>query len=359
MFRAAFAAEAVDVAVSEYFGCALYQDGAVYCWGHFPVEGHDEPPFRAKRIENLPAAVSVATGRFGACAVDKSGGLWCWGFDYQRSVRKDDFIASMKPFAVEGLPPVQRATLGYSHICAISHDGEAWCWGENPCGELGCGDKQSKSEPLRVILPARVRAISAGINNTCAVLESRKLACWGSDNPTRQGQPFVYESTLPVFLDPGKVGLFDDVANGRNFACGIRDDGRVTCWGSNIMGQLGTKKPRIGHSAVGIREVQQIRKADDLDADYFYTCAATKGRVYCWGNITFASQAGLGLGGTTPEPVSGISRATRVGIGPSFACAVDAGRVLCWGREHHEGTHTAVIDGMRPDRPVPVPGLPE
>jgi alpha-tubulin suppressor-like RCC1 family protein len=359
IFRTAFASEAIDVAVFEYIGCALYEDGAVYCWGHFPVEGHDVPPFRAKRIESLPPAVSVAAGRFGACAVDEKAVLWCWGADYQRSVRENRYIASMEPFMVEGLPPIRAATLGYNHMCALSRDGEVWCWGENPRGEVGSGDQKPKGEPFQVMLPEPAQSVSAGINNTCAVLESHQVACWGSDNPTRQGRAFVYESTKPVFLDPAQFGLFDNVANGRNFACGIRNDGRVTCWGSNVMGQLGTTKPRVGQGVWGVGDVRDVRRAEDLDADYFYACAVTNGRVYCWGNVTFADQPRPGLGGTVPAQVSGITGATRVGIGPIFACAVDAGRVLCWGLQYEEGTQTAVIEGMRPDKTVLVPGLPK
>ena len=344
------ATEAVDVAVGDRFGCSLYKDGAVYCWGQFPVEGQEKAPFIAARIEDLPSAISIAAGRFGACAVDNKGALRCWGIDYQRSAKEDAPIASMKPFLVEGLPPVKSVTLGFIHMCALSTEGEVWCWGENPCGELGCGDKTRKIKPVKVVLPMPAISVSAGVNNTCAVLKSGQATCWGTDNPTMPGKPFIYETTEPVFLDPVKVGLFKQVSNGRNFACGITTKGKVTCWGSNIMGQIGTEKPRLGPGKVGIGEVDSVSKVDDLDSGYFGACAVAKGQVVCWGESTEYS---------APEPIPGIVKATRVGIATSsFACVVDEGRVKCWGQGFAEDMKTTLTTGMDPDHPVIVPGLP-
>ena len=338
LIRCAEAAQAIDVSVSQGLGCGVYDDGSVYCWGDFPRLASDE----AIRITELPPAVSIATGRFGGCAIDHQSLVRCWGLDYQRSVAEGKNIVSMKPFPVHGLPRVKSVSLGFGHFCALSLEGEIWCWGDNPCGEIGCGDKEFKPSPVQVALPLPAISLSTGVNNTCAVLNTGQVSCWGSDNPTRSGMPFVYESTEPIFLDPFVVGLFKQVANGRNFACGITVRSKVTCWGSNIMGQIGAKEPRISGGLSGIGEVDNIDDAVDLDASYFFACAVEQGKVICWGNPSSVGKTGV---------VEGIENATRVGAGTQFACAVDAGSIKCWGQPLYEG--------MSPTNPVSVPGLPD
>ena len=87
----AAAVEAVDVDVANTHACALYDDGAVYCWGDPTSE--DPPPFTAQRVAGLPPATAISVGGFGAaCAVAGYGDLWCWGVDVQRSLRARELV---------------------------------------------------------------------------------------------------------------------------------------------------------------------------------------------------------------------------------------------------------------------------
>jgi alpha-tubulin suppressor-like RCC1 family protein len=345
-------AAAIDVAVGGFHACALYDDGAVWCWGAFPGE-EPQLPFTAWRVAPLPPAESIAVGRFGACATLLFGELRCWGIDYQRSAMADAPVTTRTPFKVEGLPPVAEVALGYVHHCARTHAGEVWCWGDNPCGELGCGDLLPHAIPRRVPDVTGAISVGAGINNSCAILGSGQLTCWGSDNPTMPGHPFVYESGDPVAFDPRVFGRFADVANGRNFGCGIRRSGAVTCWGSNVLGQLGNADLRLGTPIGGLAEVTGITAATDLDAAPFAACAVEAGAVTCWGQPEWEPVRNAGQ---APWQVPGLTGAERVGIGRAFACAVAAGRVLCWGAEEHEGA--PLIEGMHPRNPRLVAGLP-
>lgn len=347
------AADAIDVDVSDWHGCALYDSGEVYCFGQI-VGNEFELPFAAYQIPDLPPAVSIATGRFGGCAIDGPGDLWCWGLDFQRSYRREEGIVSNIPFQVEGLPKVKSVAMGYGHICAISKSNEAWCWGENVCGEVGCGHTDVVPEPAKVPNSEGVQFISAGVANTCATFLGGELVCWGSDNPTRPGDPFIYESPDPLYFHKEYFGELTAVSNGRNFACGIQRSGEVTCWGSNIMGQLGTENLRQGMDPVGIGEVDGITAAVDIDADYFNACAIERGKVICWGAPLFAASDQMSQ---RPTLVEGLTGATRVALGPQFGCAVAEGEVLCWGYADFEGK--PIIDGMTPNRPVRVPGMPK
>ncbi len=349
---AARGAAAVDVAIGDRYACALYEDGAVWCWGTLPGEKASYP-FAARKILDLPPASSIDAGATGACAVARDGNVWCWGLDVQASMRAKAPVHSRKPVKVEGLPAVSLVQIGYGHLCALARRGEVWCWGENTCGELGCGDREVHALPVRVSNLPPARAISTGVANTCVVLVDGQISCWGSDNPTSPGQPFVFESASPLALSEAYLGRFVDVANGRNFVCGIRESGEVTCWGSLILGQLGTRRPRVGGWPGGIGEAEGIRRAEDIDATNFAGCAVEAGRVKCWGAHTFETLTPV----QPPRDVPGIVSATRVAVGPDFACAIAGGRVLCWGGSTVDGE--VFIPGIAPERPVAVPGLPQ
>ena len=374
------ASEPVEISAGEFNACALYDDGAVYCWGSLSSNRAEQIPFKARRIPNLPPAIAIASGTFGSCAISKERDLWCWGLDLQRSIRAQETIFSDTPFHVEGLPPVKKASWGFQHLCALSTAGEPWCWGTNYHGEVSAETTEEIAEPVRVPGIKLAQDISAGVHNTCAILALGQAVCWGSDNPTTPGHPFVYETREPLYLDLSKFGRFTSVANGRNFACGIHEpalwgDRRVSCWGSNIFSQIGTRKPRsISNPRGGLGEVMFIENATDLSAGYFSACAVQDGKVICWGlplyeydepatdwdgNSPPALEPGRDF--LPPHPLPGIEHATRVAIMGVVFCAIDAGRVMCLGPQTsgvRSGQRRDIIEGMRIDRPVPVPGLP-
>jgi len=71
------------------------------------------------------------------------------------------------------------------------------------------------------------------------------------------------------------------VALGGSHTCALLRGGRVSCWGRNHAGQLGTGDEEDRHSPTlvdGLPSVEQI-SAGDLS-----TCALTsEGELHCWG----------------------------------------------------------------------------
>src|SRR5262249_16989394 len=87
--------------------------------------------------------------------------------------------------------------------------------------------------------------ISAGTAFTCALLDSGAVSCWGrnllgnlglGDTTARSGRPA--DGPLPT-VDLGRGPTALDPAVGYNLACALLDDHTVKCWGGNAYGQLG------------------------------------------------------------------------------------------------------------------------
>ncbi len=66
-------------------------------------------------------------------------------------------------------------------------------------------------------------ALAAGSTHTCGIRANGTLACWGSN---------VYGESNQ------SAGVFAAVTAGAAHSCGLRSDGTAVCWGYNCSGQL-------------------------------------------------------------------------------------------------------------------------
>jgi hypothetical protein len=81
-------------------------------------------------------------------------------------------------------------------------------------------------------------AIGAGGLHTCAVQSGGSVSCWGSNSSGQLGDGNQFDdSSVPVTVDE----ISDAVAvdSGFEHSCAVRAGGTVSCWGSNISGEVG------------------------------------------------------------------------------------------------------------------------
>lgn len=108
---------------------------------------------------------------------------------------------------------------------------------------------------------------------------------------------------------------FVDISIGDTFACGVRVDGTLRCWGAS-------------EAAPGGENWARVEQLDD------YTCALdTNGQVCCWGVAGLAGDCSDR--GVAYPAESFVDLTTGVDI----ACGLTSeGQVLCWGADAHGGT---------------------
>jgi alpha-tubulin suppressor-like RCC1 family protein len=123
-------------------------------------------------------------------------------------------------------------------------------------------------------------------------------------------------------------------------------DGHVSCWGSNIVGELGNGTTADLPVTAPVT-VNDIDTAIAISAGFAVTCALlSDGTVRCWG-LNLSGQLGNGSASgpqlcgaegqevacaTAPVPVVGISTARAISTGGNHTCALLAGGALrCWG----------------------------
>ncbi|HEX6764469.1 MAG TPA: hypothetical protein VF103_03305, partial [Polyangiaceae bacterium] len=262
---------ALAVSITGRSTCALLDDHSVKCWGS-PEGGRlglgagivesrgDEP---GELGDALPA-IDFGTDHpvvaiDDRCALFDDGAVKCWGYNTLGSLglgdeedRGDDpgEMGEALPFLDFGLGARVRA-LGNG--CALLSDGSVKCWGFNRYGECGLGDTEDRGdEPNEMgdalpVVDLGAGARVAAVDDGCVLFENGSVKCWGindegelglGDREHRGDEPGEMGSALPA-LDVGTERRAKTVPRSGYTRCVVLDDGTVKCWGRNDQGELG------------------------------------------------------------------------------------------------------------------------
>ena len=215
-----------------------------------------------------------------------------------------------------------------------------------------CGvGSEPAQEPPAVHRPP---LLSVGEQLNCLVGDD--VECWGGNPFLRLGDPNHPATSFQL----GRPA--DRLAIGDHHACLVYDD-TVACWGSNLMGQLGSYQPSetcidrpCAREPVTIQGLPATRT---VTAGTFHTVVlAEDGTVWCWGAGS-SGQCGAPADPVLegPRRIEGLPTVTAVAAGgqQSFAVTSD-GSVFAWGSTDN-GRLGIDTDLPAIARPALVPGL--
>ncbi|GAB4155337.1 MAG: hypothetical protein Kow00107_05170 [Planctomycetota bacterium] len=191
------------------------------------------------------------------------------------------------------------------------------------------GGEKVKPSPTPSPDPRKVVAVSAGYDHVLALTEDGSVSAWGNNALGQLGTGDTQKRLVPVKVE-GLAGV-TAVSAGNGFSLALLSDGTVWGWGAADQGQLGASdhpkqlRPRL---IDGITSVKLIKAAGS-------TVAAIRndGTLWTWG------AAGQGLLGTgtsedrsTPERIQILRNMKDVsGAGVHFAALDSSGRLWSWG----------------------------
>ncbi len=206
--------------------CAVRSDGTLRCWGD-PGQAHTTPPpgtFKAVvasdaatyglRMDGGVAcfgancsapmwtaasgSYSSLSGNLLVCGVaTETGNLRCWGQGY-------DPQSWSKPLPSDG--GYVEVVAGDNHGCARKLDGSVTCFGNDYLGKAQAP-------------PEAMRQLAIGGDVSYGLRIDGGVAVWGG-------------AATSVHTLPGQPGPFRSIAAANGYVCGLRDNGRFTCWGS-------------------------------------------------------------------------------------------------------------------------------
>jgi len=398
--------------------CAVV-DAAVKCWGDNRTaqlgQGASTRSDLPAEIAGAQVWSSIVAGSAHACGI-AGGDAFCWG---SAELGQATGVAAGRtspctPERCDEGAPVKLATAttalatGEGHTCAL-RGATITCWGDNGSGQ--CGAAPSSAVTPRD-LPGTWSALHAGgANGTCAVSGSETW-CWGSALALHEpAHEAVLDGATTIALGAGfgcaldatsVLVCFGDAANafgngglgtcgdnacnagetaftceadcgaaplthlgraytaidsgGRPFACGLRSDGGVECWGDNLYGQSGEldEGMRIIHPVTTPFVMPGLAGCTQLAAGDKHACAICGGALACWGD---ASHGELGApisveAITTPRPIAiplVDDTWVEVTAGDGFTCGrTQIGKGYCWGSSLHGALGNGVTGANLP-----------
>lgn len=153
-----------------------------------------------------------------------------------------------EPYEIAGTEGADALVAGDDFAC-VRVEGRVACFGRNDLGQLGDGTFTDHADARPIALAGRITDVAAFGRRACALRDGVPY-CWGELRP-EQSLPRT-TSAVPVVA----ADLHDLSAIGVAswFACGVRADETVWCWGRGSDGQLGDglEMPRLGCRREGI-----------------------------------------------------------------------------------------------------------
>ncbi|AKV04407.1 BNR repeat domain protein [Labilithrix luteola] len=202
-----------------------------------PDAGTSRPPALADRVSS--AVHSTAGTNKNAFAVTDAGEVLSWGAGTAEQLgRTTSTPIDAVPKSI-GIGNVSSVVAGTAHACVLAR-GAIRCWGRNDRGQLGTGVRADELFPASVVLPGDVHAVAvaAGGNDTCAIASNGDVYCWGENGSGQVGIAGGLDQLLPRRIE-GLAERTVAIAVMDRAVCALSREGRVACWGDNLMGQLG------------------------------------------------------------------------------------------------------------------------
>ncbi|MCB9653757.1 MAG: hypothetical protein H6729_06465 [Deltaproteobacteria bacterium] len=293
----------------------------------------------------------------------------CWGNGYYGALASGDTTDRLSPTATLGLPaPTTEAdipkelALGQQNTCVRLRGGELWCAGYNLFGQIGDGTTTQRNQFVPVTdLGNQVARVAVGFGFACALKMDGTLWCWGVNDHGELGDGSLTRRYRPVQSGATQLGnQVIQATTASTHMCALKMDGTMWCTGSNNHGELGRGFYSSYDVVPGQAGAAQLAdQVVSISIGMNFSCALKEdGTLWCWGRNDLG-QLGDGTRWTYPAaPVqAGVNelgdQVLSMSAGYYHACALKTDRsVWCWGSNQSDGS---VGDGTTEQvRSVPV-----
>jgi alpha-tubulin suppressor-like RCC1 family protein len=277
-----------EILSTAYTNCVRTRDNEVKCWGYGEnynfanglneLIGDDPDELSSSKstlqLGDQTVQFALANQYFG-CALYDNNEVRCWGDkDYvgleDPSAHTSDYVGDTPEELGNNLPIINfgdglyatQLAVGDSHACVALNNGRVKCWGDGGDGKLGYGDDENIGDDAGEMgnalayvdlgtdaegSPLLAKSVSASYNASCAILTTDELKCWGDNSGAQLGYG-DFEDRGDDALEMGDNLPVIDLGTGRTVkelfiyyvhSCAILDNDTLKCWGANHDGEIG------------------------------------------------------------------------------------------------------------------------
>lgn len=316
--------------------------GLPYCWGKNSGGSVGDGTTTERRT---PVAVTLPSGTTGfswiqagsdsltSCGIADTGNAYCWGDNAYSMFGNGNTTDSNTPSAVTMPSGVKFVTIsvGSRHVCALGDNGRAYCWGDNSNTQIGDGTTTSRTTPVLVTLPSGVtsfKSVNAAKHSSCGIGNNDQAYCWGDNAYGQLGDGTTSDRSTPkiVTLTSGVTSWKSVVTGPYSASCGIGNNDRAYCWGTNTQGQIGDNSTSQRNSPTAVTLPGGVTGFKSVTPGTQAACGvANTGAFYCWGNGNNCRRPGTCSGSvSTPTATSGYPSGAiewkQIGLGGDRMC---------------------------------------
>ncbi len=323
------------LATGAHNACFLTNEGGVACWGSggYGLNGDGswwdrETPVDALNLESNVTSVHISSNT--GCAVKDDGSVYCWG-DYppldglwdRRGGRS--YLSSQTPVKLEGIEDAVNVYVSGEEACAVTERGGLTCWD----WWRGVPEVREKFESGVASVVVRAQGASG-----CVVTTQNSVRCWGARLASSVGVDTDAPTYDPTAYDvPGFDSDIASIDVWEEMLCGVTTDGALKCVGKGYFGD--GEEARLQETPFEVTELGA--PVNQVVLGISHACALTvSGGVKCWGWNNLG-QLGNGTGEDSlyPDDVSGLSSGVRqLSTSTYKVCALhDERGIVCWGEE--------------------------
>lgn len=220
-------------------------DGSFAGWGYDDGELGIGPHKDGRIAVTSPVTITaiddardVAVGNYFSCALRSDSTVTCSGSNRTGQLGDGTTVSRTQHAPVKGLTGVVRVWAGFGHACALRGDESLWCWGANSKGQLGDGvPKPMVTEPIRSTLSGPIAQLSGGVYHTCVLRPAGEVLCWGDNTDGQVGGGTAANQLTPQLVEGVPAAV--EIAVGWEHSCARTADNDVWCWGGSRFGQVG------------------------------------------------------------------------------------------------------------------------
>jgi alpha-tubulin suppressor-like RCC1 family protein len=226
--------------------------------GLFPNQFGNSTPHGGVQV---PGSTTASFGFLFGCANDPPRQRdWCWGSNISgqlgNATDAGQYGVNPNPVFVSvggggTLGSYRELAAAAEHACALDGQGNLSCWGSSGSGQLGPGiGVVTGFQQYAVSTMTNVSHVAAGGYSTCVVDGSQHVQCFGDNGQWQLGHdpttdPFssCHDNNAPCNANPTVVmvggsalGPAKAISVGVDYACALKTDGTVWCWGAGPPG---------------------------------------------------------------------------------------------------------------------------